>query len=255
MKGRVRHPIITLSTDFGLVDSYVAQMKGAILAACPVATIVDVTHAIARHDAVGGAFAVERALAAFPRGTVHVVVVDPGVGTTRRLLLVKVRGQTVLCPDNGLITWAWRRFPHAAAYELTWRPRNPSATFHGRDILAPVAAAIANGTSTRRFAPRKCDPQLLDLDVAPNDARVGQIVHIDTYGNATTNVPEAALEGVTAVRIGKQRIGLYRTYGDVPLGKALGLIGSSGLLEIAIREGSAADVLRLKVGTPVQLVR
>lgn len=253
MPGRARHAIITLTTDFGLIDSYVAQMKGAILSQCRGAAIVDVTHLIPRHDVIAGSFALERALAAFPRGTIHVAVVDPGVGTSRKLLLASLAGQTVLCPDNGLITWAWHRFPSRVARELTWRPARSSATFHGRDVLAPVAARLANGTPARSVAGAVVQPVLLDLAPATADATAGRVIHVDVYGNVTTNVLAERVVGMRSVRVGRRTIPVHRTYGDVLTGKPLALIGSSGLLEIAVREASAADVLRLRVGDTVRL--
>jgi S-adenosylmethionine hydrolase len=247
-------PIITLTTDFGLADAYVAQLRGVILRAAPRATIVDVSHLVPRHDILAGALAIERALAVFPVGTVHVAVVDPGVGTDRRLIVAQVQWQTLLCPDNGLITWAWwRATTRPVVRELTWRPTRTSATFHGRDILAPVAAMLASGRAVRSVAGALVEPILLDVAPAEVGSRRGQIIHIDGYGNATTNVPVALLAGVKAVRVGRRSIPLRRTYGDVARGQPLALVGSSDLLEIAVREGSAVDVLGVGVGDRVLL--
>jgi S-adenosylmethionine hydrolase len=245
--------IVTLTTDFGTADHYVAAMKAALLGECPDATLVDVTHAVPRQDVRSGAFTLERAVAAFPAGTVHLAVVDPGVGTERRLVVVLVNRSVVVCPDNGLITWAWRRHPRPRprAYEVTWRPPLCSHTFHGRDVMAPVAGRWAAGR--RRKGP-PVDPLLLDLDLSAT-SRAGVIVHVDVYGNATTNVlaPERPPEGRWHAA-GRDVGPLRRTYADVPVGRPVALVGSSGLVEVAVRDGSAADVLGLRVGDPVELL-
>ncbi len=244
-------PIITLTTDFGTADHYVAQMKAALLRECPDATLVDVTHAVPRQDVAAGSFTLERAIAAFPPGTVHLAVVDPGVGTERRLIVALVNGSTVVCPDNGLITWAWRRHHGGPARELTWRPAVSSHTFHGRDIMAPVAGRIAAGKALEFPT---VEPVLLDLDVSPTN-RAGVIIHVDVYGNATTNI--LAIEQPPAGRWiarGRDLGPLRRTYADVPAGLPLALVGSSSLVEIAVNSGSAAAVLGLRVGDAVALI-
>ena len=250
-------PIVTVTTDFGTADFYAAAMKGAVLRQCPRATVVDVTHAVPRHDVLYGSIVLERAVDAFPPGTVHVAVVDPGVGTGRRLLVARWPGQTVVCPDNGLLTWAWRRRgPAAALYELTWRPAAHSAVFHGRDIIAPAAGMLAAGTSPERLGRWVNDPVLLDVAPATDPSTGGTIIHIDHFGNATTNVPADVLRGadVADVRAAGRSLGPLRTtYGDVARGQPLALVGSSGLLEVAVREGSAAAVLGLAVGDAVTL--
>ena len=244
-------PIITLLSDFGLCDSYVAEMKAVLLKGCPAARLVDVTHLIPPQDVLAGSIALERALRSFTKGTVHLAVVDPGVGTERRILAVKVHGQIVICPDNGLITWTWHRLPAPhSVFEITWRPSSSSATFHGRDVMAPVAARLAAGGRFGAFARLWKRPVL--LDVAPaNDLKAAQFIHIDHFGNATANVPAellAAYPNATLKLVGTTIGPIRRTYADVPVGKPLALIGSSGLLEIAVRNGSAAKSLNLKVG-------
>lgn len=269
-------PVVTFLTDFGLADFYVGAMKGALLRFCRAATIVDVTHAVPRHDIRFGAIMLERAVVAFPPGTVHVAVVDPGVGTARRILVARIAGQTVVCPDNGLLTWAWRRCgageaqgvpqamgaPRATgvpaqevqAYELHWRPAAHSHVFHGRDIMAPAAGLIAGGTPIDRLATPIADPVLLDMAPATDVRQGGEILHVDHFGNATTNVPEALLAGVRDVRVRGTSVGPpRRMYGDVDPGRPLALVGSSGLLEIAVREGSAAGQLGLSVGDRVAM--
>src|SRR3954462_851526 len=137
-------PIVTLTSDFGTVDFYVAAMKAALLRTCPDARLIDVTHGVPRHDILCGSITLERAVDGFPPGTVHLAIVDPGVGTERRAIVVQINRQCVVCPDNGLITWSWRRHGNGRLYEIAWRPAKPaSSTFHGRDIFAPVAAKLA----------------------------------------------------------------------------------------------------------------
>jgi S-adenosylmethionine hydrolase len=252
-------PIISLTTDFGVQDSYVAEMKAVLLTHCPDVRLVDVTHSIAPHDVLAASVTLERTLRVFPKGTIHVAVVDPGVGTARKLLLVEIKGQFVFCPDNGLITWPWRRLPNAArARELTWPPGWESCTFHGRDILAPAAAMLASGQMHLGdlTAPDPIEPQLLDVAPAAEDARKAVVIYVDHFGNATTNAPAEIfhLKHPKAIRIKGKSIGpLRKTYAEVPSGKPLALIGSSGLLEVAIHQGDAGKRLGLKVGQPLTI--
>jgi S-adenosyl-L-methionine hydrolase (adenosine-forming) len=251
------HPIVTLTTDFGLSDAYVAAMKGAILRESPSAVLVDVTHNVPPGDVLCGSISLERAVDGFGAGAVHLAVVDPGVGTDRRILLVQMRGSIVVCPDNGLITWAWRRLGPGAASELIWRPRmKVSDTFHGRDIMGPVAGMLASGKDPAELARVIDDPILLDFAPAVRPVKTGRVIHIDHFGNATTNIARDSLKSIDrlAVKIGRKRVGrVKRTYVDAPPGCALALFGSSGLLEIAVRDGSAAKALRLRVGDKVVL--
>ncbi|HEX3358537.1 MAG TPA: SAM-dependent chlorinase/fluorinase [Tepidisphaeraceae bacterium] len=246
----MKPPIVTFTTDFGLADSYVAEMKAAVLKQVPTAVLVDVTHLIGPQDVLAGSVVLERAIAAFPYGTIHVAVVDPGVGTDRRILVVEINRQRVICPDNGLITWAWRMQSDARAYALTWKPAEISTTFHGRDIMAPLAGMLAKEASIQSIAVPIRDPVL--LDIAPSIDR-GRIIYIDHFGNAITNIRPAGHRGDSII-VKKKSIGpLRKAYADVARHGAVALIGSSGLLEIAIRDGSAAKKLRLKVGDKVRI--
>lgn len=288
-------PIVTFLTDFGLADAYVAEMKAAVLRACPEATLVDVTHLIPPQDVLAGSIALERAVRSFPPGTVHLAVVDPGVGSERKILVAHLNGQTIIAPDNGLITWPLRRLapfwrweedrsvgatggrcdasdctvasgkapPHPgllpqgkkgreaiAFHELLWRPDTVSSnTFHGRDIMGPVAGMIAAGQfDPKQLAPLD-RPERLDIDVARSPAEA-RVIHIDHYGNCTTNVPaELLTPNMTIAHVGAVR----RTYADAAPGEALALVGSSGLLEIAVRNGSAAKQLNLKVADKIDI--
>ncbi len=246
-------PIITLTTDFGLTDSYVAALKAVLLAADRRAILIDITHDIPPHDVLAGSIALERALAAFPPRTVHLAVIDPGVGSARRLLLAELKKSLIVCPDNGLLTWPLARHrgeSNGKIHELTWRPAQFSDTFHGRDILAPVAAMLAAG---RRIASRSISDPIL-LDVAPATGSPGRIIHIDHFGNATTNIP-GELARARSVLVRRRNLGSpKRTYSDAPVGKSMALIGSSDLLEIAVRNGSAQRKLHLRVGDPITLI-
>jgi S-adenosyl-L-methionine hydrolase (adenosine-forming) len=240
-------PIITLTTDFGLTDHYVAAMKAAILRQCPEANLVDVTHQIPPGDILGGSFVFGRVIDAFDPGSVHLAVVDPRVGTDRRLLIADIRGRQIVCPDNGVVTSAWRNCPSPSAAEITWRPPDFSATFHGRDILGPVAGKLAAGADMHSLARSISQPMLLPIDQLI-------IIHIDHYGNAVTNIPRAAVKPSATVRVGDLLVGpVRRTYADVAGGQKLAIINSSGLLEIAVRDGSAARTLGIKVGDEVLL--
>lgn len=248
-------PIVTLTSDFGTVDFYVAAMKAALLRHCPEARLIDVTHNVPRHDILCGSITLERAVDGFPPGTLHLAVVDPGVGTDRRILITRIREQTVVCPDNGLVTWAWRRHGGGRAHELTWRPaREPSATFHGRDIMAPVVGMLASGTPMTEMARPIDNPVLLDVTPTDGGAGLARVIHVDVFGNATTNLSHEMLgeRRVRSVRARGRDLGrLRRTYWDVAPGKPLALIGSSGLLEVAVRDGSAAQELGVRVGDEV----
>lgn len=247
-------PILTLTSDFGQADHYVAVMKAAILRHCPDAHLIDVTHQIAPQDILAASFTLAQTIAGFPAGTVHLAVVDPTVGTRRRILIVEANKQFIICPDNGLITWTWRCHRRCRAYAVTRRFSRVSSTFHGRDIMAPLAGMLAAGSSLADLARPIQQPRL--LNIAPSRSRSGVILHIDHFGNATTNIPQSLLASrrVHNVRVHKLDLGpLRRTYADVAPSQPLALIGSSGLLEIAVRNASAARQLDLHIGDEVHL--
>ena len=254
--------IITLTTDFGLRDSYVAEMKAAILAITRHVCLVDVTHEVEPHDITEGALAVEAAARSFPPGTVHIAVVDPGVGTARRGLAVAATGQVFIGPDNGLLTpllqtTGWEAVELAAP---EFRRRHVSRTFHGRDVFAPAAAHVAGGLELSRLGPRVLDPVRLPWpevrEVAGTIA--GAVVLVDRFGNLVTSIHGGAVAGLgegATIRIGSRRLPLVSTYGDLPPGQAGALVGSRDRLEIAVREGSAALQLRAERGTAVVVSR
>ncbi len=250
-------PVITLTTDFGWQDSYAAELKLVLMRLAPAAAVVDITHSIPAQNVVAGSFVLQRVIDRFEGPGVHVAIVDPGVGSSRRPLLARVKDQFIVCPDNGLITWTARQHPQAlAAYEILWRPHTMSATFHGRDLFAPVAAMLANGDFALETQCRPIsDPILLPMDFARTPLTRGQIIYVDHYGNAMTNVKQELVKDQPPARIiiADVDIGpLREAYSDVAEGQPIALIGSSGLLEIAVRNGSAARELEIRVGDSVQ---
>ncbi len=262
--------IVTLTTDFGLRDSYVAQMKGTILSIALRVTIVDVTHAISRHSIVQAAFVIADLWRMYPDGTAHVAVVDPDVGTDRRPIALEVDGQYFVGPDNGLFSrildtaererMAWR------GVVLTnpdyWRVRAVSSTFHGRDIFAPAAAHLVNGTHLSHLGDSLDVPIRLSLPMyeAADGAVRGEIIYVDGFGNCVSNIPAEALPppgtaGIIVTAGTLAGLPLVPTYGMVGEGQPLALIGSHGYLEIAVRRGNAAAEYGLDSGTSVRVTR
>lgn len=247
-------PIITLTTDFGTADTFVASMKGVILSIAPNAVIIDNTHAIPKQDVLAGALAIEAVLPYFPPNTIHVAVVDPGVGSSRAAIAVETGSSILLGPDNGLLTLALAHEPAWRATRLTAPAfhRTPvSGTFHGRDIFASVAGHIAEGVAVADLG--ESITELAGLNV-PQPIPRGEtlelhVLHVDHFGNVVTDLTAEQLTewaGDTPIRLlaGFAEInGLSHTYADVPLGAPLAYIGSGGRLEIAIRDGNAAQKL------------
>jgi len=244
-------PLITLTSDFGW-GSYVAQMKGVLLSRCPEARIVDLHHELPPQDVLAGRLFLQDVAPAFPPGTIHVAVVDPGVGTSRRGIVVR-GGQTFVGPDNGLFTG----FLDGAAVHALTEPRfqnDPvSPVFHGRDVFAPVAASLALGTAVESFGPEVPDPIRLELPpVVVNGAGVrGQVLYADHFGNLITNI--TGVEARSTVEIAGYRLALRRTYAEAGEGELLALTGSSGRLEVAVRNGSAAHRLSAGRGAAVMV--
>jgi S-adenosylmethionine hydrolase len=263
--------IITLTTDFGLADPYVAAMKGVILSALRAATIVDVTHDIAPQDVRSAAWILKHARETFPPGTVHLAVVDPGVGSERKLLVAEDRGQALLAPDNGLIAPLLSR--GARVFELDverFARAGASRTFHGRDILAPAAAALAGGRSPARCASGEAR-RWVELDFPRprprrNGVVAGEIVARDRFGNLISNLAPEHLEASTAasarsdlsrwrIVAGARRIPIRGTYAEARPGALLALVDSYGALEIAVRDGSAAERLGIGPGAAITAER
>jgi S-adenosylmethionine hydrolase len=243
-------------------------MKAVILSLQPEANLVDLTHEVRAHDIREGAFLLFNAAPYFPRGTIFLAVVDPGVGSPRKGLIARAGSWILVGPDNGLFSFFWLRHPDAEVYELSsphHRLPNISDTFHGRDVFAPAAAWAARGTPLHRFGPKLdkpvCLPSLVPLRA--QERVEGVVVHVDRFGNLVSNLESEWLsrEGIALdtgweVRVGERKISrLVRTYAEAQGDQPVALWGSSGFLEISVREGSAAQVLGAKAGTPVHLVR
>jgi S-adenosylmethionine hydrolase len=255
-------PLLTLTTDFGTGSPYVAQMKGVILSICREAELIDVTHAIAPQNIREGALVLDDVLPRFPAGTIHVAVVDPGVGTTRRLIYALLASQHFLVPDNGLLSLLVRRELPQRVISLEnpqfWLPQ-PSTTFHGRDILAPVAARLAGGLDPAELGPPVDHIEMLDCALPRKDGSriVGEVLFVDSFGNLITNIGRdlvAALGEPSRVVIecgGRQICGIVQAYGAALSGELLALVDSQGRLEIAQASGSAARLLRVQAGAPV----
>jgi hypothetical protein len=257
-------PIITLTTDFGLQDPFVGIMKGVILGICPEARLVDLTHQVTPHDVIGAQLAVESAVGFFPAGSVHLVVVDPGVGTDRRPLAVAAGGQYFVGPDNGVLTFALQASRSTAVVleRAEYRLPEVSATFHGRDVFAPAAAHLAGGLELDRFGPPAVDPVQRPLPVArlEGGSLVGEVIAADRFGNLVTSITAADLEGFArgapvVVEVGDRGIGSPVTaYADAPPSVAAAIMGSSRRLEVFVKEGDARAALGTSRGAPV-LVR
>lgn len=248
---------ITLLTDFGTVDGYVAAVKGVIAAISPAAIIDDATHDIAPGDVAAAAFTLARYWDLYPPGTTHLIVVDPGVGSSRRALAATVAGRCFVAPDNGVLT---RVLDHSTSPKIVsienhrLLRRDVAATFHGRDIFAPAAAHLARGVDLQELGPAIDDPVRLDVPTADRQhGRIGgSVVAIDRFGNLITNVPGEWVRVSTRIYVAGNDIGpLRRTYADVAPGEALALVGSTGALEVSVRDGSAALTLAVAVGAEV----
>ena len=263
-----RASIITLTTDFGGINHYVAQMKAAILGICPSATIVDVNHQITPQDIFQGAWVLSQVVESFPDDTCHVVVVDPGVGTSRPIVVARARGQFFVAPDNGVLSLVlndgqridWIR----SLNDLNrWSSRH-SRTFHGRDVMAPVAAHLMNGLSLDILGPLQPDlnVRLKPPELKPQQAGIsGSVVAIDAFGNLITNIPLAALPETNQnlrIRVGDTENpleiqGLSGTYADQPTGSVIALIGSNEMLEIAVVDNHAASTCQIDPGVSVKV--
>lgn len=264
-------PIVALLTDFGTRDYYAGAVRGAVLAACPDAQIVDVTHDIAPQDVEEGAFTLGACYRAFPTGAVFVAVVDPGVGTSRRALALEAGGYRFVSPDNGILTLVLDDHPVVALHEIVnsglFRS-SVSRTFHARDVFGPVAGHLARGAPLGLVGPAVRDPVALPVPRArrdSNDRWHTEVIHQDRFGNLTTSLRRTDLESIRAeagsdseaivITIGGRAVPLVDTYGDIQEGDLCALLGSSDRLEIGVNRGSAAAVLGLGKGASVTVGR
>lgn len=271
--------IITLTTDFGMRDGYPGVVKGVILGIAPDATIVDVSHEVGPQNVREAAFVLRASWRYFPPSSIHVVIVDPGVGSERRLLAVRTTSATFVAPDNGVLSWALLGQQIDAAVEVTdrryWLER-VSNTFHGRDILAPVAAHLARGLDLRLLGPPVNEWITLAvprMTFEPDGSVLGEVIHVDRFGNLITGfeidaegrIINAPSEGPMVLTpgafvieaLGRPIDRLSSSYaasskGREP-GELLAMVGSAGFLELAVRDGNAAAVLGARVGSPVRI--
>ena len=261
-------PLITLLTDFGLQDHYVAGMKGVILDITPQAVIVDMCHDVPARDIWAAGFLLHAAYASFPSHTIHLCVVDPGVGTARRPIIVTTEHHWFVAPDNGLLSLVYEREKEFHVFEVTAEHyfRKPlSRTFHGRDLFAPVAAWLARGIEPVHFGNEVSDPIRLDwprVHRAADNEFVGAIQHVDRFGNLVTNFPAQDMETVVErgnlsfqYLIKEQQVcSFYRAYAEAPPGKIFAISGSSGYVEFSVRDGSAAAAIGAIRGDLVRLL-
>jgi S-adenosylmethionine hydrolase len=257
--------MITLTTDFGLNDPYVAEMKAVILSICPNAVIVDITHEIAKFNIRMGAYVLASAVPYFPAGSIHVAVVDPGVGTRRRPIVMQTKQSFFVGPDNGLLVLAAAKQGIMRVHELA-KPRfmlpKVSHTFHGRDIFAPAAAHLMNGVKPEEFGPKirkAVQPEFAKV-TQRNGVLVGEVLHVDGFGNIITNINEkevaqSRVKDVVNVELPrcKLKLKLCEAYGETNPQEPLALIGSHGFLEIAINQGNAAKKFKAKPGDKIEL--
>jgi S-adenosylmethionine hydrolase len=256
--------IITLLTDFGTADGYVAAMKGVILSISPSCTIVDVTHDIEPQQIIPAAIVLNTAAKYFPPDTVHIAVVDPGVGTDRAALAVKADNQFFLAPDNGLLGLILEEYANSEVRKIDNQSLclpGVSYTFHGRDVFSPVGAHLLEGVAFEEVGPVCGDyrKSIISKPTVEDNAIHGEIIYCDRFGNLMTNIKRDLLcpfdPHSLKISVGHTDLqGLLTTYGDVQPGELLCLIGSSGFLELALRDGSAADRLGYPPGTKVDVI-
>ena len=257
--------IITLTTDFGLKDPYAAEMKAAILGICPNAAIVDITHEIEKFNIRTGAYVLASAVPYFPTGTIHVAVVDPGVGTQRRPILIQTQQGYFIGPDNGLLIFAAENHGITNIHEIT-NPRfmlpRVSSTFHGRDVFAPAAAHLASGVHPKEFGPEIRDavtPRFTKVTLRKG-LLIGEVMHVDNFGNVITNIGEKELsrirtKGMVNVELLNRKFELKfcKAYAEAKPREPLALIGSNNYFEIAINQGNAADEFKIKTGDQLKV--
>ena len=256
--------IITLTTDFGLEDPYVGQVKGAILKRNLSVRIIDICHSIPAHDILTAAIAISTSYKYFPRGSIHLVIVDPGVGSQRRILAAEAENHLFIAPDNGVLSLLFKNDRIQAIHRVenaSLFPSEVSSTFHARDIMAPVAAALAEGMPLDDVGPTAKISSCIHLDLPEpviSDTKIdGQVLHIDHFGNIRTNITTADLSkfqpsSFSGVRIkGHQINSISSAYADSPFGSLLAVIDSAGYLEIAVNRGSAAQLTKCRIGDPL----
>ncbi|HVW08180.1 MAG TPA: SAM-dependent chlorinase/fluorinase [Bryobacteraceae bacterium] len=258
----MKRPIVTLLTDFGTSDHYVAAMKGVILGICPTADLVDITHDITPYAIAEGAYTLSQAWRCFPRGTIHLAVVDPGVGSKRRAILAEAEGHRFISPDNGLLSFVLRSASKATVREISenrFFRKSVSRTFHGRDIFAPVSAHLASGIAPKRFGDVISDTQIGDFsEVIEGESGTwfASVLKVDRFGNVISNL-ESGKFGRIAVdpfrlKIGRQTVSSFRhTYSEALPTEIFALFGSSGYIEVSLNQSDAASMLGVQAGSPI----
>ena len=260
-------PVVTLLTDFGHQDPFVGIMKGVILRLCPTATLVDLCHETAAYDILGASFLLQSAVGFFPSGTIHVAVVDPGVGGPRRPILAQIGGQVFVAPDNGILSYPMASGAVRTIRAITAREyllAEGSATFHGRDVFAPVAGHLARGVPLERFGPEVADPACLPIPRPrrdPSGQLAGEVIWIDHFGNCITNITREDLEACRAGQTGSPRVLLagrevgpvVQFFGEVGAGRGGAILGSMGTLELFLNQGNLARQWTVVPGAPVIL--
>ena len=251
--------IITLTTDFGLTDPYVGIMKGVILDIAPAVQIVDITHEIPSYDIGEAAFLLDSAWRYFPAGTIHVVVVDPGVGSARRPIAMSVNGHVFVAPDNGVLSWV-QRGGSPRTYHITnarWFKPFVSSTFHGRDVFAPVAAHLALDGALDAVGPVIQNHHQLPLPEVrslPGHRLKGTVLRIDRFGNVITNLQRKHLNGSFRIRTGTGEVRqVASNYAEGPSGEVFAIEGSTGYIELSLNQGSAAERFGLHRGSEIEV--
>ena len=263
--------IVALLTDYGTRDQYAGSLRGAVLAACPDAQVVDISHDIGRHAVREAAFVLRASVTAFPAGTAFVAVVDPGVGTNRRGIAVRAGGYFFVGPDNGIFSFILLDHPEAEVRELTnaglFRS-NVAPTFHGRDVFGPVAGALVRGTAFEDVGPKVEDAFHFEFPkprFADDGALEGHVIYADGFGNLVTSLGGEAWETLLqavggdlteiVAEVNRVVVPVVNTFGDVPEDDACAYLGSAGRIEIAVNQGSAAERFEAAIGLPVRLRR
>lgn len=243
--------LITLLTDFGAADSYAGEVKGVLLTQVHGAALVDITHEVPPGDVRAGQYVLSRVWHRFPKGSVHLAVVDPGVGTARRALAAGAAGHFFVAPDNGLLSF----LPTDAHFVSLPIPPGAAPTFHARDVFAPAAAQLALGAALAHLGQPVTDPHRASLPTPHHDgaALVGEVIYVDRFGTLVSNIPGPDVEPGVRLSVAGTEIGtLARTFGDVGRGQVVAFVGSGGTVEIAVRDGSAARLLGVGVGAEVR---
>lgn len=258
--------IVTLLTDFDYRDAYIGILKGVISKICPTAMIIDISHEVKRHSISQGAFLLSQASQYFPTGTVHLVVIDPGVGTKRRRIAIQSKNFIYVGPDNGVLYPAAWKDEIVKAVEITEKRfmlKKLSSTFEGRDVFAPIAAHLANGLKIEELGPMIYDlvKYYFPLPSLHNDTIVGEITHIDGFGNIVTNIPRGLLKQFKVIEGNfievstdsiSEAIKFCSTYEEAQIKSPLLIIGSSDRLEVSVNQGSAKDYLKVEVGAKLE---